>query len=165
VEKPGPNRKKMANIRERIALHFRRGFAVETNGTNLLLNCTFTAFLVSDEYLKFDVQNSLALAQAATMAVNCGKSTLKQEVRKVLSGAKHSEEKIKAQTVSFFFQIDRCPHQYTACVLRVSIIELVIEKLHPHFLVCGNIIVQNTVLFLSRAFMTAQVSAETKFKP
>jgi hypothetical protein len=64
-----------------------------------------------------------------------------------------------------FVQIDRCPHQYTACVLRVSIVELVIKKLHPHFLVCGNIIVQNAVLFLSIAFMTAQVSAETKFKP
>ena len=155
----------MVNMRERIALHFRRGFAVEKNGTNLLLNCTFTAALVSDEYLKFDVQNSLALAQAATMAVNCGKSTLKQEVRKVLSGPNTVKKRKKAQTVSFFFQIHQCPHQYTACVLRVSIVELVIEKLHPHFLVCGNIIVQNAVLFLSRAFMTAQISSKTKFKP
>jgi hypothetical protein len=146
-------------------LHFRGGFAIEKNRTNLLLNCTFTAALVTDKYLKFDVQNGLALAQAATTAVNCGKSALKQEVRKVLSGAKHNEEKIEAQTDSFCFQIDRCPHQYAACVLRVSIVELVIEKLHPHFLVCGNIIVQNAVLFLSRAFMTAQVSSETKFKP
>jgi hypothetical protein len=70
----------------------------------------------------------------------------------------------QAQTDSFFPKAGH-PHQNTARVLRVSIVELVIEKLHPHFLVCGNIIVQNTVLFLSRAFMTAQVSAETKFKP
>jgi hypothetical protein len=89
-------------MRERIAFHFHRGFAIEKNdGTNLLLNCTFTAALVSDEYLKFHVQNSLALVQAATTAVNCGKSALKQEVRKVLSGAKYDEEKMEAQTDSF----------------------------------------------------------------
>ena len=49
--------------------------------TNLLSACALTAALVADEHLQLDVQNSLAVAQAATLAVNRSKSALQYEVR------------------------------------------------------------------------------------
>ncbi len=49
--------------------------------TYLLCRSAFTAALVANEHFKFHVQNSLAVAKAAALAIDCGESTLDQNVK------------------------------------------------------------------------------------
>ena len=48
--------------------------------TNLMCRSAFAAACEADKHFKFHVQYSLAVAKAATLAVNCGESALDQNV-------------------------------------------------------------------------------------